>query len=404
VIIGAVMILVVYPQIQAKYHWEQAKKLISNNDLTRAENHLDDCLKVWSTDGEVHFLMARTCRRNGDPDRARDNLQKAKRFHWVPAEIKLENLLAKAQIGYKPELAKQLQAILEEGHQDDIFIFEALIIGCIQTKFLTEGYRWASVWIEQHPDDWLGRYWHGAVLEAASQYVLAKEQYLIALELNPSGFGTHVRLAEVLMQEKASHEAIGHYEAALASDPENATALFGLARCQHSLGSNEVTKATLDRLIALNPKHIGAYALYSQLADEEDRLEEALQWLKKARDIDPNDRGTNQRLFDVLRRLNRDQEAKEIQRRTQEQERQFTRLEEITKEILNQPKDILLRNEAGNILLQLGKHDDAFRWFVSAWLLDSRDQTAKDGMQKCVQKTGNKELLERYKFMLSERP
>jgi len=156
VVIGGVMAFVVYPQVRAKYHWEQAKKAIANNDLAGTENqwgaekHLEECLKVWKTDGEVHFLMARTCRRiGGDKGLARaiEYLQKAKRYKWVPEQIKLENLLIKAQAGYLPEATKQLQVILEEGHQDDVFILEALIIGCLQTNFFTEADRWANIWI-----------------------------------------------------------------------------------------------------------------------------------------------------------------------------------------------------------------------------------------------------------------
>ena len=351
--------------------------------------------------------MARTCRRiGGDKGLARaiEYLQKTKRYKWVPEQIKLENLLIKAQAGYLPEATKQLQTILEEGHRDDVYILEALVMGCIQTNFFTDANRWAMVWIAQHPDDWLAHYWHGAVLESTNQYSLAQEEYQKAVTLNSNGFGLHLRLAEVMMHEKTPEEAMAHYEQALAADPENAAALLGLARCQQSFRSNEVTKATLGRLIELHPKSIGAYNLYGQLAIEEDRPEEALQWLRKAQAIDVNDRITNQKLIEVLHQLRRDDEAREIQRRIQEQERLFTRLEDITKEILNQPKDILLRNEAGNILLQLGKYDKAWYWFVSAFLIDQKDQAAKDGMRKCLKKMGNNELMERYRSILGEQP
>ena len=62
------------------------------------------------------------------------------------------------------------------------------------------------------------------------------------------------------------------------------------------------------------------------------------------------------------------------------------------------------RNEAGNILLQLGKYDKAWYWFVSAFLIDQKDQAAKDGMRKCLKKMGNNELMERYRSILGEQP
>ena len=51
-----------------------------------------------------------------------------------------------------------------------------------------------------------------------------------------------------------------------------------------------------------------------------------------------------------------------------------------------------------------GKHNEAFHWFVSAYLLDKNNQPAKEGMRKCLQKTGDKELLELYRPYLSEQP
>jgi|GEM_PF-1846500 len=406
VVISGAVVFGVYPHVAAKYHWEQAKKALVNNDLARAENHLAECLKVWSTDGEVQFAMARTSRRNGKLDQAFEHLLKAKKQNWVPEQIKLENALIKAQrVGFLPDVTEPLETILREGHQDYRYILEALIIGDIQTNFFTEADRWALVWIDRDPDEWLARYWHGVVLDFTGQFASSKEEYRKALELNPNGKDTHFRLAQVLLlRDKAADEAIVHFEATLASDPDNAAALLGLARCQHSLEPEDLAKAkaTLDRLIQAHPDFVGAYTLYSQLEDEEDRLEEALRWLKKAKEIDPNDRLTNQRLFDVLHRLNRQEEAQEIQRRTREQERLFLRLDEIATEVLGQPKDVPLRVEAGNILLQLGKPAEAFDWFISAYLLDKNDQTVKEGMRKCLQKTGNKELLELYRPYIGE--
>src|SRR5262245_26899335 len=158
-VIGGLGYGVIYPQLKAAYHWREARKSIENNDLAKAERHLQSCIEVWPADGEVLFLMARTCRRLSQFDQARDYLQLAAKQHWVGQQIKLENLLIKAQQVYLPETTKQLQEILKEGHQDDTLIFEALIIGCLETNNFFQANRWVTIWMEQHPDDWLARYW-----------------------------------------------------------------------------------------------------------------------------------------------------------------------------------------------------------------------------------------------------
>ncbi len=403
-VIGVVVYFVVYPQIKAEYHWRQAKKAIFNNDLNKAQEHLERCLQARPTDGEVLFTLARTQRRALKVDEVVESLRKASQQHWVPNQIKLEMMLLKAEMGILGQVSKQLQEILKEGHADDRFILEALVIGYLGTNFLSEANRWATVWIEQHPDDWLAHYWHGLVMEGGSQFPLAKEEYEKALELNPDGFNLHLRVAEVLMHNKASEETLAHYEAALKSDPKNSIALHGLAQCQQSLRSSEMAKATLDRLIETDPEFIKAYILKAQLAGEEDKQEEAWTWLKKALEIDPNDRLANQKLFEVLGRLNRKEEAREVQQHTKEIEKQLLRLDEITKELLEQPKDVALRNEAGNLLLKLGKPKDAFSWFISAFFINAKDKPTKEGMKKCLQRMGNRELNDLYKPYLEDRP
>jgi tetratricopeptide (TPR) repeat protein len=392
--------LIVFPQISAEYHWRQANKAIFNYDLGQAQIHLEQCIHVRPTDGEVLFAMARNLRRMEKFEQAAEYLRKASQQHWVPAQINLERHLIRAQTGYLSKVVDQLQRLLEEGNLDDRLIFEALVLGYLRTNFLTEANRWATIWIEQHPDDWLARYWHGLVLEGGSQFNLAKDEYEKALKLNPAGFGLHLRVAEVLMHMKPSEESLAHYEEALKTEPGNAIALYGLAQCQHSLRSSEDAKVTLTRLIEMHPEFIGAYTLRAQLAEEQDKDEEALEWLKKAQAIDANDRLTNLRTFEVLHRLKRDNEAREVQRRSKEIDNQLVRLDAITKELLEHPKDVALRNEAGNILLNLGKPSDAFRWFLSAFFVDNKDKPTIDGMKKCLQRMGDKELIERYKPLL----
>ncbi len=397
VVIGGVAYFFVYPQLSAGDHWRAAKKAIENNHLAEAQGHLESCVSVWAKDGEVQFLLARTCRRLGQFDKARLHLQLAAKQHWVPEQIKLETLLMRAQTGFRPETTTPLQDLLKAGHRDDTLIFEALIIGCLQINNFREANRWTTIWTEQHPDDWLGRFWLGVVFEEAGQLDLAAEEYKKALDLNPNGWELHLRLAEALMQGNSTEEAATHYQAALDDDPNNPSALLGLARCQHSLGTNETTRITLNRLMKLDPENFEAYSLRGQMALEEENLEHALHMFDQAHAINPSHLITNRQLAWILHKLKRDVEAQETERRIQEIEKQILRLDEITKELLNQPKDVLLRDEAGSIHFNLGNVQKAFRWFVSALLIDPKHQPTKEHLRKCLQRMGDQNLLEQYK-------
>src|SRR5438132_8855979 len=44
-------------------HWRKAEAAIHDRDFFSARDHLNKCLEFWPFNGELHFLMARTCRR-----------------------------------------------------------------------------------------------------------------------------------------------------------------------------------------------------------------------------------------------------------------------------------------------------------------------------------------------------
>ncbi|HEV3256185.1 MAG TPA: tetratricopeptide repeat protein, partial [Gemmataceae bacterium] len=107
-VIGGLGYFVIYPQVNAVYHWRHARKALDAYEFAQARADLQRCLEVWPESGETHFLMARTCRRDGDMEQARAELQQAKRLHWVEEQIRLEYLLQEAQGGAVPQVERAL--------------------------------------------------------------------------------------------------------------------------------------------------------------------------------------------------------------------------------------------------------------------------------------------------------
>jgi len=403
VVIAGLGYFVVYPQVDAYRRERRAREEIEDLDFTRARADLERCLRVRPDSADLHFLLARTCRRDGDPDAARAHLREAKRLHWVEEEISLEYLLLQAEALLVPRVEQALRGYLERGHADETLILEALIHGCLQNNRLSDAQHWTSVWTERHPDDWHGHYWQGRVFDAGLRYEQAADEYGKALAKNPACRDAHLRLGEDLSKESQFEEALPHFERYLEGDPDNAYALLGLARCQRVLSPPDVTVATLDRVLAANADYLPAVTLRGQLELDRDNPAEALVWLRRACELNPNYKAANLGMASALKLLGKAREAARYERRGREIESDYLRVEALSKRSFADPGNVAARREAGAILFRLGDTQEALQWLVSAFLLDPKDPETKKVLAESLHQLGNRELEERYRAVLEER-
>lgn len=399
-LIGGVGSFIIYPQARAAYHWRQAQQALEEQHFQAALGHLAVCLEVWPSSGATHFLMGRTCRRAGDLEGARAHLNEARRCHWSPALLDLEDLLLQAQVGMVRPVEATLRRYMANYPDQEKVILEALIHGDLQSNYLEAAHNWAALWTEHYPDDGQGWFWRGYALERGLRYDLAAEEYQRALERRPQHADTHLRLAEVLLWKGRFDEALAHFGVYLAKDPEHATSLLGRARCQRSLGQLDAARATLEQLDAFQLEPPGALLLRGELELDADHAEEAVVWLRRAQAQTPQDREANQMLATALRRLMRVEEAEVYERNKKRIEADLRRMDELTREVVSHPDDVARRYEAGTILLRLGQETQALSWLVSAFLLDREHEPTKKALADCLQKLGDPKLLAYYRQVL----
>src|SRR5262249_56778698 len=109
---------------------------------------------VQPREGETLLLLARTYRRQGDLDAAREAVERARETHHTPAAVELEQLLVQAQSGYLGPVEAKLHHAVATGHAEEEEILQALARGYLHGRFLDKAYRTTSAWVERHPDAW----------------------------------------------------------------------------------------------------------------------------------------------------------------------------------------------------------------------------------------------------------
>ena len=324
--------------------WQQAQEALADSDFARARVHLEHCLTLWPKDAQVHFLLARTCRRMGDLSAARTHLEEAVRYKHSRDEIALEESLLAVQTNLfraEGELLERLATVPPETP----LIVEALIQAYLANHFLEKAYGVASLWVEAFPEDWYPRALRGVVVAAMKGGDPTRIAETIVdlkgvLDKKPDHPETILALAELLFHNAQEREALPHYEAYVRVRPDDAAAVASLARCRRFLGDGTGARSYLDEWLAGHPdaKNAEVFHIRGQLALDAGDLSEAREWLLRSNDLPPKNPETLH-LLAVVHRLRK--EAKEAEKYNQEKkscEEDYALAKKLTHEITQMGK------------------------------------------------------------------
>ena len=116
----------------------------------------------------------------------------------------------------------------------------------------------------------------------------AEVAYRRALALRPSYIEAANNLAELLAVQNKSDEALQILTNLLQQQPNNLTALVNIARAHLARRNLGYAEKALKRALAIDPDHAGALAVYGELCHEADLHEQAVTYLRKAVEHNPN--------------------------------------------------------------------------------------------------------------------
>jgi predicted Zn-dependent protease len=353
----------------ARDHWEAARRSLDDYDLGAARAHLQICLEKWPLSSEVHFLMARTCRRLDDLSAWEAHLHKAEVLQWPTEKIVLEIHLRQAQTGDVRDVEAGLLTYLREAPPDEQVVREALAKGYLHNRSLNSIVDLTDAWVARFPDDWQARLYRGRALQFfAPHREEAVREYLRVLELKPNQDRARLWLAQVYSLEARYREALHHYQVLVEDHPDHADGLYGLAHCQASLGQEDEARSTLGRLFARQPGHALGVLLQAKLELAGGTPGRALPLLRQAEAALPYEPELVYNLAVALRRLGKKDEAERYQRRLQELTEETALLDKLNQQIQDRRNDWELRYRAAVLCLKMGREADALREFqVILW-------------------------------------
>src|SRR5262249_5196915 len=280
----------------------------------QAIRHLQACLRVWPTDGEVLLMTARAARRAGAYEEAAHSLEKYQQARGLDEKSSFEQLLLSAERNVD-QVAVVCRHHVEQGHPDAPLILEALTRGYLRQYRLPEARICVDRWRESQPDNVQALCLRGQFhldYERASDR--AVDDYRRAVELDPGHEEARLGLAIVYLESKNFAEAARHLDYLGRRQPDNLRVQVGLAQARHGLGAGAEAVRLLDAVLARQPGYAPALSLRGQIALERDQPEAAEALLRQAVERDPSD---HQARYNLILCLHRNGKEGEVPRHEQ---------------------------------------------------------------------------------------
>jgi tetratricopeptide (TPR) repeat protein len=358
-------------QLRALYHARAAERAVARWDFDEALPHLAVCLDVWPNSAATRLLAARTARRAGRFDEAQRHLARLRADERTADATALEWALLTAERGDVERVDGYLKSTIAPDNPDAPLVLEALARGYLLTDRLASLLECTQLWLQVQPGDTHALYYRGLAWERLAKWPEALAAYREAVQADPDNTEAQMHLGELLLTgTQNAAEAREHFEQARRRRPSELAAALGLARCEKVLGDTVAARALLDSLLGEHPEHPRVLAERGRLALDEDDAPHAEQWLRQAVALAPDDREALHTLIRSLWVQDKQAEAKELEPRLHKLTVDLTRFQQIVQAVANDPRNVALRTEAGEICLRHGRRDEGLRWLAGALQID----------------------------------
>jgi Tfp pilus assembly protein PilF len=412
----------------AQRHFRAAERALERNDFGEARTHLQWCLQAEPTSPEVHFLLARTARRDGNLAEAAEQLAECERLGGVPEAIEIEWLLQRVQRGDLAGKENYLWACVHKDHPDAVVILEALAQGYLQTFRLSGALKALDLLLERQPDNVRALLWRGNARDHVKSLQGALSDYRRAVQLAPDNRTARLALADSLIQATQPRDSLVEYERLRQREPDSTVVLLGLARCRLSMGEPEEARAVLDVVLGREPRHAEALVLRGKLELDLRQPARAEPWLRQAALLAPFEREAVYNLVQCLAQLRKGAwllpstgagvvgglaplrgaapwpgvsallsagaswDAAKWTAQLKRIDADQKRLAGLVEKLLRTPEDANLRCQAGEIFLAIGNDKEGVRWLQSALREDPRHEPTHRLLAHYYERTGRPDL------------
>jgi tetratricopeptide (TPR) repeat protein len=375
----------------ALHKWHAAQLAVEHERTVEARSHLDFCLMVWPRSIPLHLLAARAAWQGGDLERSEALLNRCLKLQQgATEEIQLEFLLLRAQAGEIDEVAPALLEYVEKNSSNLPLILESMARAYMRSLQYGAAYACLNRWIEAAPDTARAYHYRGWVTERLDSAKEALADYERALTLDPDLAPVRLRVAEMLLEDTRSLEALPHLERLTKQYPTRPDIMARMGHCYLLQGRNEDARKLLVAAVQLLPDDAALLHNLAKLELQEKKWAEAEAWLRHALEVDRADTEALYSLASALRFQGRNDEAAAVLERHTEMTAVLERANRMLRAEARHPSTTPVGpSELGSLLIRLGQEQLGVHWMEKALSLDPAHQPTHQALAAYYQSKGD---------------
>jgi tetratricopeptide (TPR) repeat protein len=324
------------------------------------------------------LLAARIARLQGDAERWRQALARAKVWGANPSQLRLEQLLLQAQSGQIEGIEAELMQALGVAGGEGAEISEAYANGLASLGRFAEALQLLEAWRTDFPEDPRPDHRIGRIQEHQQRYDEAEASYRRSIARDADYFPGHYSLGRVLMHQRRTEEAARHFHVCLrmpapeAAQVELAVALKAMGKAdearplfQQALAAGSLRIQDSYSALEEKPEGFRAAAEYGKLESDAGNFAAAEPWLAAALSENPLDLMTRYSLAVSLRGLGKKKEADEQFAKVGAARSAMGAAGALNARIQRDPRDLEARLRLGKLILEHESERAGLYWIRS---------------------------------------
>lgn len=368
-----------------------ARSALQARDPNKAMSALLEAVRLNPSHGEVHLVMARAYRRQGELNNVRQALEKAARCGIALHRIRREEWLAMAQAGQMSEAAPHLRELLVDPGDDGPEICEAFVNGYFLTYQLGDAFRILDAWEKDFPQDPQPLVFRAAFSAKTDSWTAAAGYLRQAIPLAPQRDDIQRELANALLNLRETAEAAKLLQQLLKTYPHDPDLLVGWVQILLERGQIDEARSILKRVLQSHPQNFVTLRTLGQLELTDGNFAEAAQSLEMAVSLKSYDTEVRYALGTALQKLQRPSEAREQFDFVAKTQEALQRVDQLINRVRLKNDDLGARFEISELLRDFGEPRERFLWLRSIVALDPHHRAAHLELAKCYAEFGNAE-------------
>lgn len=378
---------------------------LSRNEWNRAEIYLEWATTLWPPSFQAHLGAAKACRLLGQYSRAENHLNQCLKWRGSSEDTQIEFLLMRTATGEADEASWHLMKYVDQGHARSYEIMENLARAYMHRLQYGPAYAMLNRMVSLEPERALGYYWRGWVLERMDNPEESKENYLKALEIDPDITAVRLRLGEILLEDNRPEEAAPHLEVLFSQSPENPEIQARTGQLRFLQGKWAEARQLLEKALPAMSNDAPLLLHLARLDIQEGQAEKAEGLLERILKNDPSDTEAQFALVTAYQAQGKPDQAKTAMKLYQEKKESLNRANAMLKEEAQKPSQSAeTAFEIGRLLLEIGRTSLALYWLDQALVRDPQHKPTHKLLAEFHEKNGDPQKAASHRQKAGESP